>query len=100
MEELGAVVSGSRPGGSIPEGVEDLLYSGRPSGRNLWGGDLGPHSEDGEVSGQFLVQGREEDHWEATAAKERRELGLSTAVRVTEGRRNGGDTDIHNTKAE
>ena len=29
-----------------------------------------PHSEDGEGPGQFSVQGRKKDHWEATAAKE------------------------------
>ena len=52
-EDLGTVVSGSRPGGIIPEGVEELLYSGCPGGPTLWGGDLGPHSEYGEGPGQF-----------------------------------------------
>ena len=93
-------VSGSGTGGSRPEGIEDLLYSGIPGGPPLWGGDLGPNSKDGEGSGQFLVQGREEDHWEATAAKERRELGIPTAGGGNEGSGNGGDMDIHNMEAE
>ena len=46
------------------------------------------------------VQGFEEDHWEATTWKERRELGIPTAGRGTEGSGNGGDTDIHDTEAE
>ena len=79
---MGAVVSGSGPGGSRSEGVEDVLYIGRPGGPTLWGGDLGSHSEDGEVPGQFSVQGRKEDHWEATAAKEVQELGIPTAGRA------------------
>ena len=97
---MGAVVSGSGPGGSIPEGVKDILYSGFPGGPNLWGRDLGSHSEDGEGPGQFSVQGSEEDHWEATAAKERLELGLTTSSGGTEGSGNGGDTYTHNTEAE
>ena len=96
---MGAAVSGSGPGGSRPKGVEDLLYSGLPGSPTLWGGDVGPHSEDGEGPGQFSVQGREEDQWEATTSKERRELGLPTDGGGTEGSGNGGDTDIHNTEA-
>ena len=61
-EELGAVVSGSEPGGSRPKGVEDLLYRSCPGGLTLWGGDLGPHSEDGEGPGQLSVQGYKEYH--------------------------------------
>ena len=87
-------------GGSRPEGVEDLLYSGRPGGPTLWEGDMGPHSKDGEGPGQISVQGREEDHWEAPAAKERRDMGIPTSGRGTEGSGNGGDTDVHNTEAE
>ena len=97
---MGAVVSGSGPGGSIPKGVEELLYSGRPGGPTLWGGDVVPHSEDGEGPGQLSAQGSKEDHWEATAAKERREMGLPTSGGGTEGSGNGGDTDIHNMGAE
>ena len=95
-----AVVSGSELGGSIPEDVEELVYSGHPGGPTLWGGDLGPHSEDGEGPGKFSVQGREEDHWEATAEKERRDLGIPTPGRGTEGSMNGGDADVHNMEAE
>ena len=48
----------------------------------------------------FSLQGRDEDHWEATAAKEIRDLGIPTAVGGKEGSGNGGDTDIHHTEAE
>ena len=61
---------------------------------------MGPNSLDGEGPGQFSVQGCEEDHWEKTAAKEGRELGIPTAGGVTEGSRNGGDTDVYYTEAE
>ena len=88
------------PVGSILEGVEDLLYSVRPGSPTLWGGDLVPPSKDGKGPGEFSVQGREEDHWEATTAKERRDLGIPTAGGGKEGSRDGGDTDIHHTEAE
>ena len=89
---------GAGPGGSGPEGVADVLYSGNPGGTPLWGGYLGTHPKDGEGPGQFSVQGREEDHWEATAAKEIREMVIPTAVGSKEGSGNGGDTDIHHTE--
>ena len=94
------VVLGSGPGGSRTEGVEDLLYISCPGGPTIWGGDLGTHSKDGEVLVQFSDQGRKEDHWGATTAKERRELGICNSGGGTELSRNGGDTDIHNTEAE
>ena len=61
---------------------------------------MGPNSADGEGPEHFPVQGREEDHWEATAAKEGRELGLPTAGGGAEGGGNGGDTDVYYTDAE
>ena len=91
---------GAGPGGSGPEGVVELLYSGCPGGPPHWGRDVGPHPEDGEGPGQFSVQGREEDHWEATTTKEGRELGIPTAGGGKEGSGNGGDTYIHHTEAE
>ena len=60
---------------------------------------MGPHSEDGEGPGQISVQGREEDHWEVAAAKERREMGLPASGGVTEESGNGGDTEVHNMEA-
>ena len=91
---------GAGPGGSGPKGVTDVLYSSILDGPPLWGGDLGTNPEEGEGPGQFSVQGGKEDHWEATAAKDRRELGIPTSGRGKEGSRNGGDTDIHHTEAE
>ena len=55
---------------------------------------------DGEGPGQFPVQGREEDHMEATTATEGRELEIPTAGGGNEGGGNGGDTDIYYTEAE
>ena len=61
---------------------------------------MGPNSADGEVPGQFLVKGCEEDHWEETAEKEGRELVLPTSVGGTERGRNGGDTDVYYMESE
>ena len=91
---------GAGTGGSIPEGVADVLYSGSPGSPTIWGGYLGHQPEDGEGPVQFSVQGREKDHWEATAAKETRELGIPNAGGGKEGRRHGGDTEIHHTESE
>ena len=61
---------------------------------------MGLNSADGEGPGKFPVQGREEDHGEATVAKEGRDLGIPTAGGGTEGGGNGGDMDINYPEAE
>ena len=61
---------------------------------------MGLNAADGEGPGKFPVQGRNEDHGEATAAKEGRELGIPTAGGGTEGGGNDGDTDINYLEAE
>ena len=61
---------------------------------------MGLNAADGEGPGNFSVQGREEYHGETTAAKEERELGITTASGGTEGGRYGGDTDINYPEAE
>ena len=77
--------------------VSGSFYSGSAP---LWGGDMGPHSEDGEGPGQPSVQGREGDHREASAAEERRDLVLPASGGGTGGSGARGDTEVNNTEAE
>ena len=61
---------------------------------------MAPHSEDEEGPGQLSAQGREEAHWEAAAAEERRELKLPASGGGTGGSGARGDTEVDNTEAE
>ena len=61
---------------------------------------MGTDSGDGEGPGQFSVQGRAEDHGEAAAAKEVRELVLPFVGGSNEGYRDGSDTDVNPPEAE
>ena len=61
---------------------------------------MGADSEDGEGPGLFSVQGRAEDHGEASAAREGRELVLPFVGGSNEGDRDSLDTDINPTEAE
>ena len=63
-------------------------------------GDMGADGEDGEGPVQFSVHGCAEDHGEATAARERRELVLPIVGESNEGDRDGLDTDINPPEAE
>ena len=58
------------------------------------------HIEDGEGPMQLLIQGREEDHWEAAAETDGRELGLPASGGGTGGSRARGDDEVGNKEAE
>ena len=62
--------------------------------------DVGVDGADVKGPGQIPVQGREEDHREAAAAKEGRELGIPAVGGSNEGDGDGGDTDINSPEAE
>ena len=75
---MGTFVTGARQGGSRPKGVAGILHCSDPGGLVIWVGDVGTNVADREGPGQFLVQGREEDHGETVAAKEGRDLDIPT----------------------
>ena len=61
---------------------------------------MGADSEDGEGPGKFSVQGRAEDHREAAAAREGRDLVLTFVGGSNEVDRDGSDTDVNSPEAE
>ena len=71
-----ASISDSEPGGGRSEWVRNFLQGGGTVGVAVWGGDVGPHSEDGAGPGQFPIQVRKEDHREASAATSRWEMRI------------------------
>ena len=99
-EKLGTSVQDAWQGGSIPKGVKGVLHRRDTGCFSLWVGDVGVDGKDGEVPGQFSVQGREEDHGEAAVATEVQELVLPAVGESNEGDRDGWDTDINPPEAE
>ena len=77
-----------------------VLHRRDPGSFALWVGDVGVNGADVEGPGQFPVQGREEDHGEAAAATEGRELVRPAVGGSNEGDRDGWDTDINPPEAE
>ena len=63
-------------------------------------GNMGTDNKDGKVPRQFSVQGRVEDHGEAAAAQEGRDLLLPLIGRSNERGSNRSDMDVNPQEAE
>ena len=97
---MGTSFQGAWQGGRRPKGVKGVLHCCDTGYFALWVGNVGVYGEDGKGPGQFSVQGREEDHGGAAAAKEGRELALPTVGGSNEGDRDGSDTGINTLEVE
>ena len=100
MEELGAVISDSEPVGGRSEGDGKFLQGGGIGGVAVWGGDVGPHPDDGAGPGNSPTQGREGDNQKAAVATGGWDLGILASGGGTGGSGFRGDKEDVQKEAE